>query len=354
MDRLEQDLRRLLRDPPRSPASAPDVTERVRSGMARRRVRRHTVAASAVALAMAVAAGVSAVLIRDGRTTSTSSDTVPWLDAPVAPYTSPPPVRSSAKPTARACGRADLRLVGIDTEGATGHTGNFVQVENAGPSRCTLSGSPKLSGLDRAGTRATIRAESGTFFDSPDSQERPATIDPHERATLTIETSMSCNGGAPASTTTYRQVQIRLPDGTSFDVANRLDSSCPFRIGTWYRPVQPPPEPPEPWAALQARLTDVPTTVRAGRPFDYVVELTNAGSTDIVLDPCPAYTQAVGDTSTDYQLNCAAASAIRTGESMRFGMRLNVDAHVTPGPTKMSWSLHGSTVAAAAEITVTP
>jgi hypothetical protein len=351
MDRLEQDLRRVLRDPPRSPTSAADIVERVHAGMARRRTRRRAVAASAVALAVLLVVGVSAVITRDG--SPTSADIVPWLDAPVAPYSPAPPVISSPRPTAPACRGADLRLVGVDREGATGHTGDFVQVENAGPSRCTLSGSAELTGLDGAGTRVTIPAESGTFFDWPDMQERPATIDPHEQATLTVETSMSCDGGAPASTTSYRRVQIKLPDGTAFKVADRLDSTCPFRIGTWYRAVQPPPEPPEPWPTLQARLNGVPATVRAGEPFDYVVELANTGSADVMLDPCPAYTQALAGTSADYRLNCAAASVIPAGGSVRFAMRLTVGPDVPAGPAKMLWSLHGSAVAAGTEITVT-
>jgi hypothetical protein len=248
MDRLEQDLRKMLCDPRRSLASPPDIIERVHTGMARRRARRRVAAASAAALAVVVVAGASAVLTGDGRPASAGA--VPWLDAPVAPYTLPPPVTSSPRPAALACQGAVLRLIGVDREGATGHTGNFVHVENAGRSRCTLSGSPELTGLTGAGTRARIRAQGGTFFDQLYRGERPATIGPREQAALTIDTSLSCDGGAPASTTTYRRVQIRLADDTTFDVADRLDSSCPFRIGTWYRAVEPPPEPPEPWPKL--------------------------------------------------------------------------------------------------------
>ena len=353
MERLEQDLRRMLRDPQRSVVCPPDIVERVHTGMARRRARRRIRAASAAALGVVLVAGVAgvaAVLARDGR--PASPGVVPWLDAPVAPYTAPPNVTPSPRPAALACRGPDLRLVGVDTEGATGHTGTFVHVQNTGPNRCTLAGSPELTGLNGTDTRAPIPAEAGTFFDQLYGGERPATIDPREQAALTIETSYTCDGGAPASTTTYREVRIKLPDGTAFDVENRLGSTCPFRIGTWYRAVQPPPEPPEPWPTLQARLEGVPATVRAGEPFEYAVELVNTGPADVTLDPCPAYAEGVADTLANYRLNCAAASVIPAGGTVRFAMRLDVGADVPEGPAKMLWSLHGSIVAAGTGLTV--
>ncbi len=351
IDRLEQDLRRVLRDPRRSPTPPPDLVERVRTGMARRRARRRAAAAAAAVLAVVAVAGVAAVLTRD--TSPASPGVVPWLDAPVAPYSPPPPSAVPARPTAAACHGADLRLVGVEGEGATGRTGAFVHVQNTGRSRCTLSGSPQLTGLTATGARVPIAAEHGTFFDyPPQTQQRPATIDPREQAVLTIETSYTCEGGAPASTTTYRRVQIRLPDGATFDIADRLGSSCPFRIGTWYRPVQPPPEPPEPWPTLQARLEGLPATAHAGQPFDYVVELANTGPADITLDPCPAYTEALGRTRADYRLNCQTRPVVPAFGSVRFAMRLDVGTDVPAGPTKMLWSLHGSTVAAGTGVTV--
>jgi hypothetical protein len=350
-DRLDQDLRRVLRDPQRSPTASPDLVERVRAGMARRRARRRMAVATAAVFAVAAVAGVAAALTPDGR--PASPGVVPWLDAPVAPYSPPPPATSSPWPTAPACQGAHLRLAGVDREGATGHTGTFAHVQNTGRSRCSLSGSPQLTGLTGAGARVRIPAEQGTFFDyPPQTQQRPATIDPNEQAVLTIETSYSCAGGAPASTTTYGRVQIRLPDGATFDVADRLDSSCPFRIGTWYRPVQPPPEPAEPWPTLQARLQGVPATVHAGAPFDYIVELANTGPADVTLGPCPAYAQALAGTRADYRLNCQARPVIPAGGSVRFAMRLDVRTDVPAGPAKMLWSLHGSSVAAGTEVTV--
>jgi hypothetical protein len=351
MDQLEQDLRRMMRDPQRSLASPPDIVERVHTGVARRRARRRAAAATAAGLAVVLAAGVSAVLTQDRR--PGSAGIVPWLDAPVAPYSPPPPATRSPRSTAPPCRGADLRLAGIDGEGATGHTGTFVHVENTGPSRCTLSGSPELTGLTATGARVRIPAERGTFFDyPPETQQRPATIDPEEQAILTIETSYSCDGGAPTSTTTYRRVQIKLPDRTTFDVADLLGSTCPVRIGTWYRAVQPPPEPPEPWPTLRARLQGVPATVHAGEPFGYVIELANSGPADIALNPCPAYTEALAGTLAAYRLNCAAAAVIPAGRSVRFAMRFDVGADVPAGPAKMLWSLHGSVVATGTGVTV--
>jgi hypothetical protein len=304
-------------------------------------------------LTVAAVAGVSAVLTRDSR--PASPRVVPWLDAPVAPHSPPPPSAVPPRPTATACRGADLRLAGVDGEGATGHTGTFVHLQNTGRSGCTLSGSPQLTGLTGTGARARIAAEHGTFFDyPPQTQQRPATIDPREQAVLTIETSYTCEGGAPASTTTYRRVQVRLLDDATFDVADRLGSSCPFRIGSWYRPVQPPAEPPEPWPTLQARLEGLPATVHAGQPLDYVVELLNTGPADVTLNPCPAYAEALGGVGADYRLNCEAGPIVPAFGSVRFAMRLDVDPDLPVGPAKMLWALHASTVAAGIGVTVIP
>jgi hypothetical protein len=133
-DRLEQDLRRVLRDPHRSPTPAPDTVERIRTGMARRRARRRAAAVAAAVLAVAAVAGVSALLTRHARPVpaGVSPGVVPWLDAPVAPYSPPPPPTVPRRPTAASCRGADLRLSGVDGEGATGHTGTFVHVQNTG------------------------------------------------------------------------------------------------------------------------------------------------------------------------------------------------------------------------------
>jgi len=348
MDRLEQDLRRVLRDPPGSPVTPPDIVARVHTGMARRRARRGAAAVSVLAVTALTAAGVGAVLIPDRRADSVG--VVPWLDATVPPYT-PSPVTPTARAVAPACRGAHLELAGVATEGAAGRAGTFVKIGNAGDSRCTLSGTPDLTGLDGTGARVRIPVESGTSFDERDTHPGPATIDPGEWAVVSIETSGSCDGPSGAATT-YRQVQIRFPDRTAFDIADELSSSCPFRGGTWYPAVPPVPEPPEPWPTLRARLDGIPAAVRAGESFDYVVELANAGSAEVTLDPCPAYTEVLGRFVGDYQLDCDTVSAIPAGGTVRFAMRLDVGANAPAGLMKLWWGLHGSGVGAGAVVTV--
>jgi len=179
-DRLKQDLRRVLRDPQRPPIPPPDIVERVHTGMAQRRTRRRAATVVAAVLAVAAVAVVSAVLTRGAR--PASAGVVPWLDAPVAPY-SPPPPTVSRRPNAAVCRGADLRLAGVDGECATGHTGTFVHMQNTGRSRCTLSGSPQLTGLTGAGARVPIPAERGTFFDSRQRRNsgRPRSTRPSKR-----------------------------------------------------------------------------------------------------------------------------------------------------------------------------
>lgn len=64
-----------------------------------------------------------------------------------------------------ACRGTELRIVAVDQEGAGGHLGTFISVENVGEAMCTLSGTPELTALAGASARSRIAAEDGTFFD---------------------------------------------------------------------------------------------------------------------------------------------------------------------------------------------
>lgn len=152
-----------------------------------------------------------------------------------APADSPSTGSASEPRAAPTCRGADLRLHGVDTEGAGGHLGRFVHVVNVGRGECTVRGVAALTALDSSGTRIRIPTEDGTFFDGADVAQRPATIQPGDWAALAIETSVSCDAAAATEPTTYRRLQIRLPDGTAFEVAAKLVSTCPIRVGTWYR-----------------------------------------------------------------------------------------------------------------------
>jgi len=146
-----------------------------------------------------------------------------------------PPSAGVSVAVSPACRGADLRLAGVEIDGAGGHLGRFVNVTNVGRRECTLSGTPELSGLDDTGARVRIPVEAGTFFDWPEAARQPATIHPMERGAITIETSTTCGAGAATEPAVYRRVEIRLRDGATFAVAAQLRSRCPVRMGTWYR-----------------------------------------------------------------------------------------------------------------------
>jgi hypothetical protein len=96
--------------------------------------------------------------------------------------------------------------------------------------------------------------------------------------------------------------------------------------------------------SLQARI-EIAGTVRPGAPVNYIVELTNATTTDVALTPCPGYQQSVSDGVTktdwyeaDYSLNCNVVGTLHASETVRFLMRANVPSALS-GPAFLMWLL---------------
>src|SRR6266536_2702214 len=227
--------RRVLRDPQRPPIPPPDIVERVHTGMAQRRTRRRAATVVAAVLAVAAVAVVSAVLTRGARPLrrrrALAGRAGRAVQSPAADRV-PPAQRRGLPGRGPAAGRRRRRVRDRPHRHLRPHAEHRPQslhVVRLPPADRTYR--RRRPGTHPSRARDLLRLP-------PETQQRPATIDPAEQAGLTIETSYTCEGGAPASTTTYRRVRIRLADGATFDIADRLGSSCPFRIGTWYRPVQ--------------------------------------------------------------------------------------------------------------------
>lgn len=80
-------------------------------------------------------------------------------------------------------------------------------------------------------------ADQGSPFDPSATFGTPATIDPGQSAQALLTSSMSCNGGI--NPTTYRNLRIQVA-GTRIGVPGLvLQTTCPLRVGAWYRPPAP-------------------------------------------------------------------------------------------------------------------
>ncbi len=350
MNTLEDDLRRVLADPPGTPPSWPDATERVRAGIRRRRRRHVALAAGIVTLATLAATTIGLGLMRGPAgpppahptpTTIPAPSASPTAEAGAIPWRGLSPVDHEPTPSPRLaaapCRTGDLVLAGVPSNGAGGTGVHIVQVRNSGARRCTLAGRPTLLRTDPAtGTLTVVPVTTTMFFPLP-ADSTPATIDPGEQAQLNLETSNRCLGTRPTPTITDSGLVLRLADGGRIALRTAVDATCGVALSEWYRPTPPPRA--NAWDVLTAAI-EAPASVRAGDTLDYVVVLTNQTGADVPLDPCPNYIEGLSAVKAagTYGLNCAVP-AISAGGGVRFAMRLAIPATAPPGTVTLTWSL---------------
>jgi len=352
MDSLDLDLRRVLTDQAVGSIDVEEALASVHERHRRRTARRAVVAAIAAAVAVVGVVGIVSSS-RDGHTGAPvvgspepTSEVVPWSD--LTDYETGPTILETRPATTR-CLASNLQLAGVQMEGAGGHSGTFVDVRNVGGTRCTIGGYPALLGRDHSedGPLTEIAAEHDTFF-RWDQQERPATIDPGEKATTVVETSLAC--GSQTAVYDYRDLQLVLDDGTRLPLHRDLASSCPIRTDTWYRNLLAP-EPPNRFKSLEITI-EPPQPVRPGETLEYVVRLRNGGDDGVALEPCPGFRQFLTpwpDTSEikpgkpiaygDWRLNCDPARILAPGGTVRFAMRIDVPDDVASEALFLEWQL---------------
>lgn len=264
---------------------------------------------------------------------------VPWVDQKPEPQH---PVVPTPRPTAQPCRGEQVRLVSSDSEGATGHLGRWVIVQNTGGRACTLAGHPVVRGIDANDDLVELPTVHGTWFDQPRSEERPATIAHGERASVIIESSLACDPQTGPPPYDFHDIELGLPDSTFLPVGGKYLSTCEPRVGPWHLPVQQVDDSTQ-WGSLRASI-EAPPEVTVGSVLTYVVTLKNVSDTAVVLGPCPGYLQALGPTKSggSFGLNCTEAPAIEAGQSVRFEMQLPVQS-IPPidGPTDglLEWQI---------------
>jgi hypothetical protein len=101
---------------------------------------------------------------------------------------------------------------------------------------------------------------------------------------------------------------------------------------------------PDPVSTLTVSIA-APASVTAGRDLDYVVTLDNSGSSDVALEPCPNFLQALGGNVVKerHRLNCAAAHPVPAGGVETFRMRMHIPADTPPGRIMLRWFMERAT-----------
>lgn len=362
---LDSRLRETLTDERWALTGWPDATARVARGVTRRR-RRRNLAIAGVAVAVALLVGVPALLVNQHgaalppahpsppASPSPAVTAVPWLDQPgIMPTTGVP----AARPTATPCTENDLAQTAkvVGANGAAGTQIQTIALSVVGTRRCTLAGSPTLLVRDGSGNLFTPPSDRNFPPPYPAGQE-PATVDPGEAALVTIDTSLSCNGGI--GDRVFTEVYLKVGAGRVRVDQLRLDYTCDaVSVGRWYRPTGQQEAPaPLTDAGITASI-QAPASVAAGGRLEYVVTLANPNDSAVDLNPCPVYRQTFYKSSALLTLNCTQGpTSLAAHSSVSYAMRIQVPDYAPAGPAPLSWEIEearGATATVTTQVTIT-
>lgn len=316
------------------------------------RLRRLAVVIAGAALVVGI--GGFAVAVRTHPDEVFTDNAVPWADLPASRPAGPPAVLSGQRPAQPPCLQDDLEPLWPDggatiSDSANGSdsTGFAVLVRNVGAAACTLSGYPKVQGLDRDGEPLGAAAEEGRYMPSMNPVPGPATIEPGEPAQVYVSmASHGCNGPKRE----YTGADVTLENGFTFTIRNAwLSGVCPLKVTPW----APLSNEDRRYWALEAHLV-TPPFARAGSELTYVLELINVTSATVSLMPCPVFTQALSteegfdpiklDQMVQYtnRLNCAPKSTIGPRAVVRYEMKVLIPEGHPAGKTQLYWMAEAS------------
>jgi len=293
---------------------------------------------------------------------STPAGAIPWkaLPADLTPMRVPSPQARPVPPGTPACTAGDIAGAAVGSQGATGHViASFVFV-GTGKIDCFVDGTPTLTVLDGAG-KALPFALRAPFFPpevtgpqlvSPGALPEPPTALKYGQASLGIDWVSQPEFCAGQAGVTIAEAVIGIAGGGSLTIALPASPqayACQgLGVGSFESPpvyVEPPPQPP-----LPSIKVTLPTSPVAGKPFDYLVALTNNSKQPMNLAAtCPNYEEELfadiihGSPPLGgkhlYQLNCSPAGTLAPGRSATFQMVLNVPADAKPGTYTLLFAL---------------
>jgi hypothetical protein len=263
------------------------------------------------------------------------------------------------------CHASQLEAAAIGGYAATGgNVDSPIALLNTGAAACYLEGYPDVTILDAAGrslAQAIGTTNRGTYFPEwPGGQVllQPGTPPlPHppfagQMASLSRGQALFNMQWWDCRHPNAAKLSIDLPSAGG-------NLMIPYPSNASYNPVcdskiQPPGTvtrgafgpagyqwPPDPVYLKMDIVISAPASVKRGSTLVYYVTVKNASSADYRLDPCPDYTEFVGDkvAAADYQLNCAPVGHLAPGASVKFEMKLSLPTTVPSGPTQLLWAL---------------
>jgi hypothetical protein len=266
-------------------------------------------------IALAVAAGV-----------------IPWI--PAAPPPTPHP------PLAPACRAAQLQVVSVNVEGATGSLAGGVNLRNAG-APCSLAGRPKLT-FDSS---APVAPRTWLPFHNI----RPGlpwtfslrAIPTGAQVGFSFWWSNWCAPEPPG-------MLVGLPhDGgvvrATFHGTPRCDSAIEASTISATAFVQDPPQPSaKTHLPFAIAFTQGAYAVRAGSVLRFELTMRNTSGKPFRFGKCPAYVESLVNTTTineAHVLNCRPAATIAPGASRVFAMRMRVPRRAAGENWELSFEL---------------
>jgi uncharacterized protein DUF4232 len=272
---------------------------------------------------------------------------VPWVDER-------PPTAAAHPPLAAPCLASALHAR-LFLQGATGSLVGGVTLLNAGTRPCALVGRPAVSFGAPAAARAKWRVKRLAASTAPpdvlaDPPGSLRALRPGKSASVTVYWSNWC--GPPP-----RALRLALASGTTIAIALARAPRCdapqapstvavgPFMPAERHLPASS--RLPLRAAIVGVRPIEVKPGLRAfrahrGRPFRYVVALTNAGSRTFrfARTSCPTYIEQVGLSHAEaYLLNCRPVPSISPNETVRFAMQITIPAQARLGNESLTWEL---------------
>jgi hypothetical protein len=325
---IEADLRSAMHSTSSPVAAWPDPVARVEAGVIRRRRRRLLVSTAAAALVVGTAvAGTGFVTHRSSTSTTVAS---------AEPVTAPQILRRSPRTDRQPCQLDKVDSVDWIVQSAPWGPSTGFALRPNNSERCTLSGTPQLSGVNTAtGGSEPIAAVDAGPLDSDVTRQFPATIDPAEAARIEVRGD-KCSAGQKSRS--YRDLVLTV--GTKMiplPSSRRLTGICGADVSQWFV------EPPMLYAALNATLR-APAVLGRGQDFTYTVQVDNPYARDYPLSPCPTYGLGIGATEIGswQRINCTQTS-IDGNDSVTFTLHGRIPLDTEPGQHKLTWMAAMST-----------
>lgn len=265
---------------------------------------------------------------------------VPWVDQTGSLAITSPLPPAPVPTDGPACAAADVAVSPLGQNGGGGHTYQTFAFRDAGPRPCILRGHPRAVATE-PGKQPVVAANGGFFAGGL----VPETMTPGGVTTdLNLETERDCaaRGAGPGNwpTSIYHTVTVSIPGGGDVVLRGSFDVECGLYVSEFG---VPPADPvyPTPLLAGATITLELPSSVKAAEHLRYVVGIGNPTSADMVLDPCPSYSQqGPGDPGkTPLLLNCGAVKDVAAGQSVRFAMQILVPADTPTGPAQVCWTV---------------